>query len=90
MNPKGEIVWAIEKNTLPGIVLDDVQTASRLANGNTVICNRGRGNPVQVVEVTPDKKVVWVLQDYQNLPACTGIQLLDESGLPEKPGDLRR
>jgi hypothetical protein len=90
MNPKGEIVWAVEKNTLPGIVLDDVQTASRLANGNTVICNRGRGNPVQLVEVTPGKKVVWVLQDYQDLPAGSGIQLLDEPGLPERPGDLQR
>ena len=90
VNPKGEIVWAVEKNTLPGIVLTDVQTADRLDNGDTVICNRGRGNPVQLVEVTPDKKVVWVLQDYTNLPACTGIQLLDEPGIPENPGDLQR
>ena len=90
VNPKGEIVWAVEKNTLPGIVLSDVQTADRLANGDTVICNRGRGNPVQLVEVTPDKKVVWALQDYTNLPACTGVQLLDEPGIPENPGDLQR
>jgi hypothetical protein len=70
-----------------------VQTASRLANGDTLICNRGRSKPnppVQLVEVTPDKKVIWVLQDYQALPAATGIQLLDEPGIPEKPGDLQR
>jgi len=94
VNPKGEIVWAIETNTLPGIVLHDVQTASRLANGNTLICNRGGSNknsfPVQVVEVTPDKQVVWVLQDYRALPSCTGVQLLDEPGIPETPGDLQR
>ena len=94
VNPKGEIVWAIETNTLLGIVLRDVQTADRLANGNTIICNRGGSakgsNPPQVIEVTPDKKVVWVLQDYKNLPSCTGIQLLDEPGIPENPGDLMR
>ena len=90
VNPQGEIVWAVEKDTLPGIRLTDVQTASRLANGDTLICNHGSAANVQVVEVTPDKKVVWVLQDYQDLPACTGIQLLDEPGLPEIPGVLLR
>jgi len=92
VNPQGQIVWAIEPTTLPGITLHDVQTASRLDNGDTVICNRGgKGAPaVQVVEVTPGKKVVWVLQDYQDLPSCSGIQLLDEPGIPEKPGDLQR
>ena len=90
INPQGETVWAVEKDTLPGITLSDVQTASRLANGDTLICNRGGKSPVQAVEVTPDKKIVWVLQDDQDLPACTGIQLLDEPGIPEKPGDLQR
>jgi len=94
----GKIVWSIEKNDLTsmGIVLRDVQTANRLANGNTVFCNRGgsdkthRFDYVQVVEVTPDKKVVWVLQDWINLTSASGIQLLDEPGIPEKPGDLQR
>ena len=94
VNPQGKIVWAIESNSLPGIVLHDVQTADRLANGNTIICNRGGSikglNPPQVIEVTPGKKVVWVLQDYKDLPSCTGVQLLDEPGIPENPGDLMR
>jgi outer membrane protein assembly factor BamB len=94
VNPQGEIVWAIESNSIPGIMFHDVQTADRLANGDTIICNRGGSNkgsnPAQVVEVTPDKKVVWVLQDYKDLPSCSGIQLLDEPGTPENPGDLQR
>ncbi len=96
VNPKGEIVWAVETNSLPGILLHDVQTADRLDNGNTVICNRAGGRPnnpfaaMQIVEVTPDKKVVWVLQDYTDLPSCSGVQLLDEPGLPEKVGELQR
>jgi len=94
INRRGEIVWSVESNTIPGIVLRDVQTADRLANGDTLICNRGgsaKGIALpQVIEVTPDKKVVWVLEDYKDLPSCTGIQLLDEPGVPERPGDLQR
>jgi len=96
VNPQGKIVWSIGTNDLPDMHLRDIQTADRLGNGNTLICNRGGGranNPfavAQVIEVTPDKKAVWVLQDYMNLPSCTGIQLLDEPGTPEKPGDLQR
>jgi hypothetical protein len=81
---------------LPGIELRGVQTANRLANGNTVFCNRGGGAGgnrfavVQVVEVTPDKKVVWALRDWDHLGSATGIQLLDQPGIPEKPGDLLR
>jgi hypothetical protein len=30
------------------------------------------------------------LQDYTNLPAGTAVQLLDEPGIPENPGDLQR
>lgn len=96
VDPGGKIVWGVEKNDLPGIELHDVQTAGRLDNGNTIICNRagGKGNAKfaapQLVEVTPDKKVVWVLQDYADLPFCTAVQLLDQSGVPEYPGDLQR
>jgi hypothetical protein len=92
VNRQGKIVWGIESNSLPGIVLHDVQTVSRLANGDTIICNRDPKNsdPPQVIEVTRHKKVVWVLQDYANLPSCTGIQLLDEPGIPENPGELQR
>jgi len=96
VNPEGKIVWSIEKNDLPGITLRDIQTANRLANGNTVFCNRSgsdkanKFNYAQVIEVTPDKKVVWVLQDFTNLTSASGIQLLDEPSTPETPGDLQR
>ncbi len=96
VNPRGKIVWGLEKSDLPGIQLHDVQTADRLDNGDTIICNRGggRGNArfaaPQLIELTPDKKIVWVLQDYADLPACSAVQLLDQSGIPENPGDLQR
>jgi hypothetical protein len=45
---------------------------------------------IQVIEVTRAKKIVWALRDWKDLGSCTGIQLLDEPGIPEIPGDLQR
>jgi hypothetical protein len=98
VNPRGENVWEINKNDLPGITLYTVQEVNRLANGNTVICNwvgsvkkEDWPTVVQIIEVTPDKKVVWALREWTNpdLGPASSIQLLDEPGVPEK-GDLQR
>jgi PQQ-like domain len=96
VNTKGETVWEVNKNDLPGITLYTVQEADRLANGNTVICNWPGSLPladwpnvVQVIEVTRDKKVVWALRDWKTLGPASSIQLLDEPGSPEN-GDLQR
>jgi hypothetical protein len=98
VGPKGETVWELKQSDLPAnLVLHNVQTAERLANGNTVIFSSTGGtkreerpNIIQAVEVTPDKKVVWVLQDWKNLGPATTAQFLDQPGIPEKPGDLQR
>jgi hypothetical protein len=96
VNPRGEIVWEIKKHDLPGIPLFTVQEVSRLANGNTLINNWSGGlfpeqiqAAVQLIEVTPDKKVVWALKDWVNLGPASSTQLLDEPGIPEN-GDLQR
>ncbi len=44
-------------------------------------------NPYQLVEVTPDKKVVWVLWDWVDLGPATAVQILDDPGIPENPGE---
>jgi hypothetical protein len=96
VNNNGETVWELNKNDLPGITLSSVQEVSRLANGNTLINNWVGGLPqeewpkvVQLIEITPEKKVVWALRDWQNLGPATSTQLLDEPGVPEK-GELQR
>jgi hypothetical protein len=75
-----------------------VQQVSRLANGNTLICNWFNGvakadwpKVVQIIEVSPDKKVVWALRQWSNpnLGPASAIQLLDEPGIAEN-GDLQR
>jgi hypothetical protein len=66
----------------------NTQTCTRLANGNTIVCSRGNnGKGPQLVEVTPDKKVVWVLQDWKTLGPATAVQILDDPGVPENPGE---
>jgi hypothetical protein len=98
VNMKGETVWELTQADVP-FKLYNNQTATRLANGNTVITNWCAGNKnteewagtVQVFEVTPDKKVVWALSSWKNpdLGPCTYIQLLDQPGNPDN-GELQR
>lgn len=91
VNPAGETVWEINKDDLPGIPLHTVQEVSRLANGNTLINNWVGNVPlaewpsgVQLIEVTPAKKVVWALRDWTTLGPASSTQLLDEPGAAEK------
>jgi hypothetical protein len=88
VNPKKETVWELKPDDLPEAYrFINTQSATRLANGNTIICSRGGdGKGPQLVEVTPDKKVVWVLKDWANFGPATAVQVLDDPGIPEKPG----
>ena len=100
VNKQGEIVWEFSQKDAPDYKFFVFQEASRLANGNTVICNwcpalkdpKTWPGTVQVLEVTPEKKVVWALSQWKNpdLGPASSIQLLDEPGTPENPGDLQR
>jgi hypothetical protein len=92
VNPAKETVWELRPGDLPEAYrYINTQSATRLANGKTIICSRGaEGKTPQLVEVTPDKKVVWVLQDWANFGPATAVQILDEPGIPEKPGDSQR
>jgi hypothetical protein len=100
VNKQGETVWKFSQEDAPEYKFIIFQEACRLENGNTVICNWCPHNfdaklwpgTVQVLEVTPAKKVVWALSEWKNpdLGPASSIQLLDEPGTPENPGDLQR
>jgi outer membrane protein assembly factor BamB len=92
VNPKGETVWEFKLSELPPeIGFSGSQSCVRLANGNTIFCSRGNGGKTpQLVEINPDGKVVWVLNDWKDLGPATAIQVLDEPGIPETPGELLR
>jgi hypothetical protein len=94
VNKQGEVIWQFSEKDVPEYKCFIFQEASRLANGNTVICNwcpadvkdpQNWPGTVQVLEVTPDKKVVWALSEWKepDLGPASSIQLLDEPGVPE-------
>jgi hypothetical protein len=97
VNAKSETVWEFKQSDLPpDVAFHNIQTADRLANGNTVIFSSTGGSTpedrpsiIQAIEVTPDKKVIWVLQDWKSLGPATTAQFLDQPGIPERPGDLQ-
>jgi outer membrane protein assembly factor BamB len=96
INRKGETIWEFRRTDLPEIRIANMQTASRLANGDTLINSwhpKADGSGVQAFEVSPDKKLVWGLRswDSPDLGPSTTIQVLDEPSAPENVhfGDIK-
>ncbi len=88
IDPNDEIVWKIDQKELPGITFQFMTGFHRLPNGNTVMSNwlgHGHfGEEPHIMEVTPDKKVVWTFQDHKNMKTVSNVQLLDVPGDPVK------
>jgi len=90
INRQGETVWEWTAADAPGYKFSNVQTAVRLPNGNTVINNwfnqwsdqlDADNAPVQAIEVTSDKNIVWALRAWTppaDLGPSTIIQFLDD------------
>ena len=100
VNPQCQTVWEVKDGDLPGIKLLGVHEAIRLANGNTIITNWCAGRQdekalwpkiAQLIELTPDKKVVWVLNQWKDpdIGPASCIQLLDEPGKDEEQELMR-
>jgi len=80
-DPKGKIVWQLLKNDLPGIELKFMTGLQRLQNGNTVMTNwlghNNFGKAPHAIEVTRDKKVVWIYNNNSFIQTMSSIQLID-------------
>ena len=84
----GKTVWQITADDAPQYAIDGFQVATRLPNGNTLVNNwvntwnttvDKRNPPIQALEFTPAKKIVWVLRSWNDpadLGPATTIQLL--------------
>jgi len=89
-------VWQWTPGDTPDFPMPSLQLATRLPNGNTLINNWSNewsggvdasNPPLQAIEVTPDKRVVWALRSWtapSDLGPATTIQILDEPSVPEK------
>lgn len=80
----GKIVWEIKEKDLPGNPLRFTTGMQRLPNGNTLVCNWGghghvRAQP-QIFEVTRDKKVVGVINDWKQFSTITSVFVMGLSG----------
>ena len=87
-DPSGKIVWQVLKNDLPGIELKFMTGLQRLPNGNTVMTNwlghNQFGKAPHAFEVTRDKKVVWLYNDFSFIQTLSSIQLVDKEFDPAK------
>ncbi|WP_167613707.1 hypothetical protein [Maribellus sediminis] len=94
VNKEGDVVWDFKLDDYPQYNMTKPQIATRLENGNTIIndwfSDWGdtldiKKPPIQAIEVTPDKEVVWIVQSWEkpNLGPSTTIQVLNENRIPE-------
>ena len=85
---EGRTVWEIRDGDLPGISFKFMTGLQRLPNGNTLISNwlgHGQlGKAPHLIEVTPQKKVVWTFADHKTMKTISTVQLLDVTGDPVK------
>lgn len=86
VNGKGETVWSVTQSDVL-FPLYNLQTATRLSNGNTLITSWVAGQPeekwkgsVQFFEITTDKKVVWQVSSWESpdLGPCTYLDIISE------------
>ena len=82
VDAQGKTTWQLSNEHLPNALINDACGGQRLPNGNTVFSSYRIGaDRTKLIEVTPDKKVVWTYTD----PRKDGIhefQILDTNGQP--------
>ena len=80
----GKVTWELSNADLPGKELRHVCGIHRLPNGNTLLCNylgHGQfGKAPHLIEITPDKKVVWTYGNHDDVRTVTCVQMLDDAG----------
>ena len=85
----GKTVWKLTNDDLPEKWMNDNCGGQRLPNGDTVItAHHAKENEVKLIEVTPDKKVVWKYVDDKKF-GIHEFQILDTNGKPVEGRPLR-
>jgi len=84
----GQTVWQVQGDELPGISLKFIAGFHRLPNGNTVIANwLGHdqfGKAPHILELTPDKRVVWTSAQHEQMRTVSSVQVLDVKDDPTR------
>jgi hypothetical protein len=89
VDPRGAIVWQVTNDDLPGRPIKDACGVQRLPNGNTMITSYGaHGKEVKLIEVTPEKAIVWIYRD-EKPHGIHHFQILDTNGKAIEGAPLR-
>jgi len=92
VNQNNQTVWQVRGDELPGVSLRFMAGLERLPNGNTLMCNwlghrNQLGQTADLIEVTPDKNVVWKFYGGRQIKTISSSLVLDdlqfESGAPK-------
>ena len=86
MDRQGKVVWKVSNDDLQGNPIDDACGGQRLPNGNTVIAAYHAKVGVKLLEVTPEKEIVWT---YEGPHRAHHFQILTTNGEPLKGAPLR-
>ncbi len=91
-----QVVFSLTREDMPDYKVYNWQLCWRLPNGNTVFNNWinswsqpdliAKGDAAQLIEVDPQKRVVWALRSWNmpDLGPATAIQFLDKRTYPER------
>lgn len=86
VNPEGRTVWQVTNADLPGRPLAFLTGFQKLPNGNVLISNwlgHGKfGKAPHLLEITPEKKVVWTYADHQTFKTIATVQVFAEGDTP--------
>jgi rhamnogalacturonyl hydrolase YesR len=78
----GKTVWELREGDLPGVSLRFLAGFQRLPNGDTLLANwlgHGQfGRAPQLIEITPDKRVVWTFADPDQIKTISNVRVLDD------------
>jgi hypothetical protein len=86
LDADGKVLWKVGNDDLPGDPIDDACGGQRLPNGNTVITSYHARVGVKLLEVTPEKKIVWT---YEGPHRAHHFQILTTNGEPVAGKPLR-
>jgi len=88
----GTVVWELANRDLPGAPLRFLGGFQRLPNGHTLISNwLGHGNfgkAPHLLEITPEKTVVWTYENHKDFRTISSVLVLDENGHAPVEGAL--
>jgi len=87
----GKVVWEVSNRDLPGAPLRFLTGFHRLPNGHTLVSNwlgHGElGKAPHLLEITPDKKVVWIYENHKDFRTIASVVVLDAEG-KAPPADI--